>query len=54
MNERCVREANINVLGDMRMPKLLALNERAMEIREAVNDMKLGKASGLDRFPAEW
>ena len=38
------------------MPMLGDLNERAislMEVREAVNEMKSGKAPGLDGFPVE-
>ena len=51
-----VREANINVVGNWRMPELGDLNERAIsldEVREAVNEMKSGKALGLDAFPVE-
>ena len=47
------REANIDVVGNWRMPVLGDLNERAPsleEVGEAVNEMKSGKASGLDRF----
>ena len=42
-----VREANINVDGNWRMPVLGDLNERALE---AVNEMKSGKAPGPDGF----
>ena len=38
-----VREGNINVVGNWRMPVLGDLNERAItfdEVREAVNEMK--------------
>ena len=38
------------------MPVLGDLNERAIsleEVREAVNEMKSGKAPGLDGFPVE-
>ena len=38
------------------MPVLGDLNERAMsleEVGEAVNEMKSGKAPGLDEFPVE-
>ena len=56
LNVADVREANINVVGNWRMPVLGDLNERAIsleEIGEAVNEMKSGKAPGLDRFPVE-
>ena len=49
-------EANINVVGNWRMPVLGDLNERAIslgEVGEAVNEMKSGKAPGLDGFPVE-
>ena len=48
--------ANINVVDNWRVPVLGDLNKRAIsleEIGEAVNEMKLGKASGLDGFPME-
>ena len=51
-----VREANINVVGNWRMPVLGDLNERAIsleEVWEAVNEMKSGKAPGLDGFQVE-
>ena len=51
-----VREANINVVGNWRMPVLGDLNETAIsleEVREAVNEMKSGKAPGLDGFQVE-
>ena len=51
-----VREANINVVGNWRTPTLGDLNGRAIllvEVREAVNEMKSGKAPGLDGFPVE-
>ena len=51
-----VREANINVVGNWRMPVLGDLNEYAIslqEVREAVNEMKSGKAPGLHGFPVE-
>ena len=38
------------------MPVLGDLNERAIsleEVREAVNEMRSGKAPGLDGFPVE-
>ena len=50
------REANINVVGNWRMPVLGDLNETAMsleEVGEAVNEMKSGEAPGLDGFPVE-
>ena len=51
LNVADVREAN-NVVGNLRMPVLLGdLNERAIsldEVKEAVNEMKTGKALGLD------
>ena len=51
-----VREANINVVGNWRMPVLGDLNERAIsleEVREVVNEMKSGKAPRLNGFPVE-
>ena len=39
------------------MPMLGDLNERAIsleEVGEAVNEMKSGKAPGLDGFPVQW
>ena len=56
LNVADVREANINVVGNWRMPVLADLNERAIsleEVGEAVNEMKSGKAPGLDGFPVE-
>ena len=56
LNVTDVREANINVVGNWRMPVLGDLNERAIsleEVRQAVSEMKSGKAPGLDGFPAE-
>ena len=53
LNVADVREVNINVVGNWRMPVLGDLNERALsleEIKEAVNEMKSGKAPGLDGF----
>ena len=49
-------KANINVVGNWQMLVLGDLNERAIsleEVREAVNEMKSGKALGLDGFPVE-
>ena len=51
-----VRELNINVSCDWWMPVFGELNERAIsveEVREAVNEMKSGKAPWLDGFPVE-
>ena len=45
-----LREANINVVGNLLMPVLEYLNERAIsleEVWEAVNEMKSGKAPVL-------
>ena len=56
LNVAEVREANINVVGNWRMPVVGDLNERAIsleEVEEAVNEMKSGKAPGLDGFPVE-
>ena len=56
LNVADVREANMNVVGNWRMLVLGDLNERAIsleEVWEAVNEMKSGKASGLDEFPVE-
>ena len=56
LNVADVREANINVVGNWRMPVLGDLNERAIsleEVRKAVNKMRSGKAPGLDGFPVE-
>ena len=53
LNAEDVREANVNVVRD-RMPMLGEVNESAIsieEVREAVKEMKLGKAPGLDEFP---
>ena len=56
LNVSDVREANINVFGNWRMPVLGDLNERAIslvEVREAVSEMKSVKAPRLDGFPVE-
>ena len=56
LNVADAREANMNVVCNWRMPVLGDLNERAIsleEVVEAVNEMKSGKAQGLDRFPVE-
>ena len=49
MNVPDAREANINVVGNWRMPVSGDMNERAIsleEIGEAVNEMGSGKAPG--------
>ena len=56
LNVADVMEANINVVGNWRMPVLGDLNERAIsleEVGEEVNEIKSDKARGLDRFPVE-
>ena len=56
LNVADVRESNVNVVGNLRMPVLGDLNERAIlleEFGEAVNEIKSGKAPGLDGFPVE-
>ena len=56
LNVADVREANINVVGNWRMPVLGDLNARAIsleEVEEAVNEMKSGKTPGLDGFTVE-
>ena len=56
LNIADVREANINVVGNWRMPVLGDLNERAIsldQVGKAVNEMKSGKATRLDGFPVE-
>ena len=56
LNVADAREANMNVVGNWRMPVLGDLNERAIsleEVVEAVNEMKSAKAPGLDGFPVE-
>ena len=56
LNVKDVREANINVVGNWWLPVLGDLNERATsleEVGEAVNELKSGKALGLDGFPVE-
>ena len=53
LNVADVREANINVVGNWRMPVLGNLKERAIsleEVGEAVNEMKSGKAPGWMDF----
>ena len=56
LNVAHVREVNINVVGNWRMPVLGDLNERTIsleEVGEAVDEMKSCKAPGLDGFPVE-
>ena len=56
LNVADVSEANIYVVGNWWMPVLGDLNERAAsleEVGDAVNEMKSGKAPGLDGFPVE-
>ena len=51
-----VREANINVVGNWRIPVFGDLNERVIsleEVGEAVNEIKSGKATGMGRLPME-
>ena len=51
-----VREANINVVANWRMPVLGDLNERAIsleEVGEAVHEIKSGGVPDLDLFPVE-
>ena len=56
LNVTDVREININVVGNWRTLMLGDLNGRAIslvEVRDSVNKMKSGKASGLHGFPVE-
>ena len=56
LNVADIREANINVVGNWRMPVLGDLNGRAIsleEVGEAVIEMKSGNTPGLDGFPVE-
>ena len=56
LNVADVREANINVVGNWRVPVLGDLNERGIsleEVGEAVNEMKSDKAPGLVGFAVE-
>ena len=51
LNVADVSETNVNVVGNQQMPVLGDLNEIAIsleEVGEAANEMKCGKASGLD------
>ena len=53
LNVADVREENINILGNWLMPVLGDLNERAIsleEVGEALDEIKSGKAPGLDGF----
>ena len=53
LNIADVWEANINVVGNWRMPVLGHLNETAISldgVGEAVNEMKSGKAPGWMNF----
>ena len=52
LNVADVREANINVVGNWRMPVLGDFNERAISLK-AVNEMKSSKALVLDGFSVE-
>ena len=50
LNVADVRKANINVVGNWRMPVLGDLNEKAISLEEvgkAVNEMKSGKAGWI-------
>ena len=56
LNVADVRETIINVVGNWRMPVLGDLNGRAIsleEVGEAVNEIKSGKAPGLNGFQVE-
>ena len=56
LNVADVREANINVVANWRMPVLGDFNEKAIlleEVGEAVNEMRSGKAPGIYGFPVE-
>ena len=56
LNVADVREANINVVGNWRTPtfgNLIGGVISLVEVREAVNEMKYGKAPGLDEYPVE-
>ena len=51
-----VREVNINVVGNWKIPVLGDSNVKAIsleEAREAVNEMKSGKAPRLGEFTVE-
>ena len=53
LNVEDVRESNVNVVGDWRMSLLGELYESAISIEEVRDEVKSGKASGLDGFPVE-
>ena len=56
LNEADVREKNMNVDGNWKMPVFGDLNKRSItveEVREKVNETKSGEGPGLDRFPVE-
>ena len=56
LNVADVREANINVVCNWQMPVLGDLNEIGIslgEVGKSVNEMKSGKAPGLDGFTVE-
>ena len=56
LNVADVRVANINVVGNWRMPVLGDLNERAIsleEVGEAGIEMQSGKAHVMDGFPVQ-
>ena len=56
LNVADVSVANINVVFNWRMPALGDLDERAIsleEVREAANEMKSGKAPGMDGIKVE-
>ena len=49
LNAKDIMEANINLVGDKRMPVAGELNERTIteeKVWEALNEMKAGKAEG--------
>ena len=57
MNVEVVKEANINAVAEMRMPVMTKLNIRSIsidEVRKLVNEMKLGKAPGLNDFSVDY
>ena len=55
-NQVLTTQISMHVVGNWRMPVLVDLNERGIsfeEVGEAGNEMKSGKAPGLDGFPVE-
>ena len=57
LNAADVREANMNVVDNWRIPVLRDIYERGIaleEVEEAVNEMKSGKAILLDGLPVEY